>query len=135
MLPSIRSVLTKFKVQGGAQLGTDEELQQLCRQMGLSWRERLLTPIVTLRLFFLQVLHGNVALNALPHIAGFSFTSSAYCEARQRLPLELLQRLLRQGHPEGARDSAPGCRRPLARASGVPGGCHRLHTSGYAASA
>jgi len=88
--------LTKFKVQGGAQLGTDEELQQLCRQMGLSWRERLLTPIVTLRLFFLQVLHGNVALNALPHIAGFSFTSSAYCEARQRLPLELLQRLLRQ---------------------------------------
>ena len=94
MLPSIRGVLAKFKVQGGAQLGTDEELKQLCRQMGLSWRERLLTPIVTLRLFFLQILHGNVALNALPHIAGFSFASSAYCEARQRLPLELLQRLL-----------------------------------------
>jgi len=94
MLPSIRSVLEKFKIRGGPQLGTEEELKQLCREMGLSWRERLLTPIVTLRLFFLQILHGNVAFNALPHIAGFSFASSAYCEARQRLPLELLQRLL-----------------------------------------
>ena len=94
MLPSIRRVLDQFKVQGGAQLGTDEELQQLCRQVGLTWRERLLTPIVTLRLFFLQILHGNVALTALPHIAGFSFAGSAFCAARQRLPLELLQRLL-----------------------------------------
>src|SRR5205823_13018043 len=94
MLASIRRVLDQFKVQGGAQLGTDEEIKELCRQVGLSWRERLLTPSVTLRLFFLQILHGNVAFRALPHMAGFSFASSAYCAARQRLPLELLQRLL-----------------------------------------
>jgi len=94
MLPNLCRVLAQFKVQGAEKLGSEEELTQLCREVGLTWRERLLTPIVTLRLFFLQILHGNVALHALPHIAGFSFTSSAYCEARQRLPLELIQRLL-----------------------------------------
>jgi hypothetical protein len=110
MLPSIRRVLDQFKVQGGAQLGTDEELRQLCRHVGLSWRERLLTPIITLRLFFLQILHGNVAFPALPHIAGFSFASSAYCAARQRLPLELLQRLLTHVTQKALQ------MRPLARA-------------------
>jgi hypothetical protein len=94
MLSSIRRAVNQFKVQGAPQLGTQEELTELCRQSGLRWRERLLTPLVTLRLFFLQILHGNVAGTALPHIAGFSFANSAYCAARQRLPLELLQRLL-----------------------------------------
>lgn len=94
MFPSIRNLLAKFKVQGGAQLGSDEELKSLCRAAGLKWRERILTPIVTLRVFFLQILHGNVAMNTLPHIAGFSFTDTAYCTARIRLPLAVLQQLL-----------------------------------------
>jgi len=94
MLPSIREVLNQFKAHPADRFGTEEELKQLCQQVGLRWRERLLTPIVTLRLFFLQILHGNVACDALSHVAGFSFRGSAYCEARQRLPLELLQRLL-----------------------------------------
>ena len=96
MLSNLCRVLAEFKVQGAEKLGSEEELAQLCREVGLTWRERLLTPIVTLRLFLLQILHGNVAQSALPHLAGFSFTASAYCEARQRLPLELLQRLLAQ---------------------------------------
>src|ERR1700752_2800650 len=94
MLSNLCRVLAEFKIQGAEKLGTAEELTQLCREVGLSWRERLLTPLVTLRVFFLQILHGNVALSELPHLAGFSFTAWAYCEARQRLPLELLQRLL-----------------------------------------
>jgi|SRR5262245_20903974 len=94
MLPNLCRVLAQFKVQGAKKLGSDEELTQLCRELGMTWRKRLLTPIVTLRVFFLQILHGNVGFDALPHLAGFSFSGSAYCAARQRLPLELLQRLL-----------------------------------------
>ena len=30
----------------------------------------------------------------LPHLAGERFSASAYCQARQRLPIELLQRLV-----------------------------------------
>jgi Transposase DDE domain len=94
MLSNLCRILEQFKVQGTQKLGTDEELTQLCRELGMTWRERLLTPIVTLRLFFLQILHGNVGADALPHLAGFSFSNSVWCMARQRLPLELLQRLL-----------------------------------------
>jgi len=94
MLPNLCRVLAQFKAQGSQKLGTDEELTQLCREVGMTWRKRLLTPIVTLRLFFQQILHGNVGFDALPHLAGFSFSGSAYCVARQRLPLELFQRLL-----------------------------------------
>jgi hypothetical protein len=94
MLPNLCRVLAQFKVQAPEKLGSDEELTELCRALGMKWRKRLLTPIVTLRLFFLQILHGNVGFDALPHLAGFSFSGSAYCMARQRLPLELFQRLL-----------------------------------------
>jgi hypothetical protein len=94
MLPNLCRVLAQFKAQGSKKLGTDEELTQLCRELGMTWRKRLLTPVVTLRVFFLQILHGNVGFDALPHLAGFSFSAAAYCTARQRLPLELFQRLL-----------------------------------------
>ena len=47
-----------------------------------------------IRLFFLQILPGNVACEALPPLSGLRFTDSAYCTARSKLPLELLQRLL-----------------------------------------
>jgi hypothetical protein len=69
-------------------------LEQACRQAGLIWRERLLTPIFTLRLFLLQILHGNVACKALPHLAQRQFTDTAYCQARQRIPLSVFGWLL-----------------------------------------
>lgn len=55
------------------------------------WRQRLLDPLTTTLLFTTQVLHGNTAINHLPHLAGLDFTATAYCQARARLPLELLQ--------------------------------------------
>jgi hypothetical protein len=94
MLSNLCRAVAQFKARGCEILGTEEELTQLCRDAGLTWRERLLTPLVTLRLFFLQILHGNVSCEGLTQLAGFSFSSSAYCMARQRLPLEIVQRLL-----------------------------------------
>jgi hypothetical protein len=42
------------------------------------------------------VLHGNTACAHLPHLAGLSFSESAYCQARARIPLEVFQLLLEQ---------------------------------------
>jgi hypothetical protein len=47
-----------------------------------------------MRLFFLQVLHGNTAITHLKHLAGMVVTASAYCQARQALPVTLLRRVL-----------------------------------------
>jgi Transposase DDE domain len=73
-----------------------EPLRQLCRDCGHRWRERILGPVTTIHLFVLQVLHGNTACAHLPHLSGMAFTDSTYCEARSRLPLAVLQALLRR---------------------------------------
>jgi hypothetical protein len=69
-------------------------VDQLCRSCGHAWRERLLTPLVTLRLFLLQVLHGNTSIAHLRQLSGLCFTPASYCEARERLPLAVVVGLL-----------------------------------------
>jgi hypothetical protein len=69
-------------------------IERLCRELGHEWRQRILTPVVTIHAFLLQVLHGNSACDHVPHLMGGQFTGEAYCQARQRLPLALFQRLL-----------------------------------------
>ena len=64
------------------------------------WRETVLQPIVTIQLFFLQILHGNTACEHLRHLAQMTFTGAAYCTARMRIPLSVFQTLL-------ARTAAP----------------------------
>jgi len=68
----------------------------LCREMGYQWRERQLDPVTTVHLFLLQILHRNTACAHLPHLAGQRFTASAFCQARTRLPLFVLEQLLRR---------------------------------------
>ncbi|HUB24844.1 MAG TPA: transposase, partial [Tepidisphaeraceae bacterium] len=65
------------------------------RAAGHTWRERQLGPVRTLHLFILQVLACNTAMAHLRHMAGEVFSLAAYCQARARLPLAALQRLLR----------------------------------------
>lgn len=69
-------------------------VEQLCGELGHEFRDRVFTPLVTIRLFILQVLHANTAITHLRQLIGFNFAPSSYCEARQRLPLVLLQSLL-----------------------------------------
>ena len=56
----------------------------------------LLDPVAIIHLFLTQVLHGNTAINHLVRISGLSFTGSAYCQARSRLPVALFEVLLRR---------------------------------------
>ncbi len=74
----------------------ERRFEQLLSEAGIKWRQRLLTPAVVLRLFVLQVLHGNIAINALRQLSSTAFTAAAFCKARQRLPLWTFSQLLRE---------------------------------------
>ena len=94
MIPCITAVLTQLKTDWAAQLEPDAILA-VCREAGYtSWRDRVLTPVTTIQLFLLQILHGNTACSHLPHLSGLRFSASAYCQARSKLPLDLFGLLL-----------------------------------------
>jgi hypothetical protein len=69
-------------------------VDQLCRDARHVWRDTLLSPLVTLRLFALQILHGNTSITHLRQLSGVDFAPASYCEARQRLPLQVLAALV-----------------------------------------
>lgn len=72
----------------------DHSILAACEAVDHDWRERKLGPVATVQLFMLQALWFNTAIEHLRHLAGFPFTAAAYCRARMRLPLSVLQQLL-----------------------------------------
>ena len=72
----------------------DESIVAACHAKGHDWRERKLGPVATVQLLMLQALWFNTAIEHLRHLAGFPFVAAAYCRARMRLPLVVLQQLL-----------------------------------------
>lgn len=72
-----------------------ELIEQLCHDANHRWRNRDLGPVVTTYLFLRQILEGNVPVGELRHQSGLSFTDSAYCQARARLPRQVLEGLQR----------------------------------------
>lgn len=81
---------------GSDYLLVPEQINQLARDGGHQFRERALTPGNTLRLFAQQVARGNIACSAVHHLGDEPFTDTAWCQARQRLPLELIQQMHRK---------------------------------------
>jgi DDE family transposase len=77
-------------------------VERVCREVGYRWRDRELDPATTLALFVQQVLHGNTPCTQVRHLAGpeASFSASAYCQARARLPHEVCQALLAKVHEQ-----------------------------------
>jgi len=69
-----------------------DRVNQLARAAGHPFRQTELTPGNTLALFLRQVACGNVACAAVRHLAGSEFTDSAWCQARKRLPIDLIRR-------------------------------------------
>ncbi len=87
----LHAAVARVKLQVRSHLPVDVE--QLAEQAGHCWRDRKLTPGVTVWLFLLQILHGNVAITALRHVGGVTMRASSYCCARARLPLALFTQL------------------------------------------
>jgi IS4 transposase len=77
-----------------AQFLDAEFIRQVCHSVGHVWRQRVLDPVTTVHLFALQILHGNTACAHVPRVGAVDCTGEAYIQARQRLPLRVLQRLL-----------------------------------------
>jgi Transposase DDE domain len=94
MAAHVSQVLARLRRDPFADLPIAAQLNQLLAEQRVVWRDRLLTPLVTLRLFLIQIAHGNCAIAALRQLGGIAFAPSSYCEARARLPLPLLQSLL-----------------------------------------
>ena len=148
MAASIAGAVARIK-RGGDPLGVlgRGAVGRACRELGHEWRERELDPATTVALFVQQVLHGNCPCSEVRHLpcarrAGATFTPSAYCQARSRLPLAVYQSLLtrvvdaalphtresghrwrghRVFHVDGTTFSMPDTPR-LQKAFGQPGG-------------
>src|SRR5271166_1751593 len=88
------SILRRIR-QDVAMLLDKDAINAVCREEKYTWKDRLLNPINTIHLFIIQVLNGNTPLNDVPRKSGESFTGSAFCKARKRLPLGVLRSLLR----------------------------------------
>ena len=93
MLWNIARIVDQFKQSWGKELD-DEAIVKACQEAGHQWRDRELGPVQTVKMFLLQILFGNVACDFVPRLAGKDVTGSAYCTARGRLPLKVLQTLL-----------------------------------------
>ena len=74
----------------------EAEIRAVCQEVGHTWRERKCGPVQTVHLFLLQVLCFNTAMTHLRLLAKAAVAAPAYCRARIRLPLEVLQKLLRR---------------------------------------
>lgn len=73
---------------------SERDILDACRDSGHVWRERKLGPVLTIHLFVLQLLHCNTAILGLRHLIHQPLNAAAYCRARMRLPLAVLQALL-----------------------------------------
>jgi hypothetical protein len=62
--------------------------------VGHRWRERKLGPARAVLLLVLQLLSANASLAHARALDGYAFVPSALCQARGRLPLALLRRVL-----------------------------------------
>jgi hypothetical protein len=90
---SITDVIRQFKLNWTEQLDS-QAIAAACQDAQMSWIQSMLNPIVTIQIFFLQILHGNTACEHLSHLARIPFTAAAYCKARMRLKLRVLYLLL-----------------------------------------
>src|SRR5437868_2986385 len=97
MAGTIDAALARLRPGGLEHFVDSTAFEQHCRDCGHVWRRRVLGPAVTLQLLLLQVLHGNVAINALRQLSGISFAAASYCQARARLPLAAVHQALQPG--------------------------------------
>jgi hypothetical protein len=140
-MASIASTVRDFKREPDSFL-PDGLIHDAVDVAGHRFRDRLLGPVLTVRLMILQVLLGNVSGRSVLRRAQVCASDTAYFAARARLPIDVLGRLLLEtlnraqaccpdvglwhGHRVFTTDGS-GVSMPdtpaLRRAFGVPGRC------------
>ena len=71
-------------------------IEEVCQELGYHWRAGTLDPAHTVALFVQQIIEGNISCAEVRHLSDRRFSGSAYCQARSRLPLEVVQELSRR---------------------------------------
>jgi hypothetical protein len=94
MARSILAAVQQIKAEV-AQFLSHGLIREVCNAVDHGWRDRILDPATTVHLFVLQILHGNTACSQVPRLGGVACSGEAYCQARKRLPLRVLQYLVR----------------------------------------
>lgn len=94
-MASIASALQRIKEDLEPFL-PEADIRAACHEVGYNWRERKCGPVKTVHLFILQILCFNTAMTHLRLLAKAAVAAPTYCRARMRLPLEVLQKLLRR---------------------------------------
>jgi hypothetical protein len=94
-MASIASTLQRLKDDLQSFL-PEQEIRAACQEAGYTWRERKCGAVTTVHLFILQIRCFNTAMTHLRLLAKAAIAAPAYCRARMRLPLEVLQKLLRR---------------------------------------
>jgi hypothetical protein len=93
MACSLAAALERIK-GNVAQAISPAAVEEVCAELHYNWRDGPLDPVMTVALFAQQVLAGNVPCEEVRHFAGASFSGSAWCQARARLPLAVYQSML-----------------------------------------
>jgi hypothetical protein len=79
MVPPSTTIRQRFTGEW-AMLLQPEALLTVGRESGdTAWRDRVLTPITTMQLFLLPILHGNTACRHLPQLSGLRLSAAASC--------------------------------------------------------
>src|SRR5687767_3329797 len=74
---AVSQALARMRREPFVDLRIARHVDQLCREAAHVWRDTLLTPLVTLRLFVLQVLHGNTSITHLHQLGGVDFAPAS----------------------------------------------------------
>jgi len=92
-MASIASTVRNFK-RDPEHVLPDDLIHDAVEAAGHAFRDRLLGPVLTVRLMILQVLFGNVSGRSVLRLADIAVSDTAYFAARLRLPVDVLGRLL-----------------------------------------
>lgn len=90
----IDTILMQLRQDVARHLDADS-VRSACRLVGHTWRKCRLDPVAIVHWFVVQILQCNTALAHVALLGDRRFTDSAYCQARARLPLAVLQNVLR----------------------------------------
>ena len=108
MARSIAAAVQQIKDELDTYL-TPNDIRTACVAAGHTWRDRVLDPVLTVHALLLQILHA-VAMTGVSRLTNARFSASAYCQALQRLPSNVLRTLLCQTVTRQQRDTEPVAR-------------------------
>jgi len=95
MFPHVHAALRRIQREV-AQVLDAAQIAAACQEVGYRFRRRVLDPVTTIHLFVIQILNGNFAIARLKDFTDRAFSEGAYCRARGRLPVRVLQTLLQR---------------------------------------